>query len=75
MSGAGLFMLCAVLMLLNTVLFAYVAQGYIHPEKSMNTDAGQNKYEAPAAENQNSITPISTTSLTDGNSSGIADTL
>ena len=47
MSGAGLFLLCAVLMLCNTVLFAFVAKGYVKPEQVV---AVNTLYEAPAGQ-------------------------
>ena len=55
MSGAGLFLLCAVLMLCNTALFAWVSKDYIYPEIVVGTELESNvqQYEAPGEEEKN----------------------
>ena len=49
MSGAGLFLLCAVLMLCNTALFAFVAKGFVYPDHNGANAEAKHDYEAPQA--------------------------
>ena len=57
MSGAGLFLLCAALMLCNTMLFAWVSKGYVYPTSTSGGDGSAaareeqlEAYEAPVVE-------------------------
>jgi len=49
MSGAGLFLLCAVLMLCNTALFAFVAKGFVYPDHNGANAEAKQDYQAPPA--------------------------